>query len=99
MNQCKLVKICKWKYYKISHIHGMRFIWTKFISVTAISSLCFDNVINHEINQVFFSYLFHVHVITNKQVYCKIGHIDGIKCWSVNVICSFYVVKSIDHET
>jgi hypothetical protein len=62
-----------------NHIDGMRFIWTNFISVIAIPSLCFDNVINHEINQVFFSYLFHVHIITSKQVHDKFGHIDGIE--------------------
>jgi hypothetical protein len=73
MDQCKL----EWKYCKISHIDVIRFTWTKFIKVTAISLLCFHNVINHEIYWVFFfSYLIHVQYIMPN---CKIGHMDGIE--------------------
>jgi len=43
----------------------------------------------------------HVHIITSKQVYYKIGHIHGIE-QNVEVwmqYAHYFIDKSIDHET
>jgi len=38
MDECKIVGICKWKYYNICHIDGIKFTSTKLWSVTTIPS-------------------------------------------------------------